>query len=161
MRTVFLSALLVTGCGSAGYDAANFASDRYQEAADYVKTRTPGRPAQKGDQGERGIAGVNGLDGLDGEQGIVGPQGIEGPQGEQGIQGEKGEKGDKGDKGEAAPESVWHDPCGDGPGPDELVLEMDGRFYAWYKNLGLVELNPNARYRTTDRQSCRFSTDDL
>ena len=48
-------------------------------------------------------------------------------------------------------------PCGDGQGHDEIILELsDGTFMAWYKNLGLSLLEENKTYRTTDAQQCRF-----
>lgn len=52
------------------------------------------------------------------------------------------------------------DPCGDGSGPDEILLVMDnGQVIAWYQNLGLSVLQPNQQYRTTDAQQCRFQVD--
>lgn len=49
------------------------------------------------------------------------------------------------------------DPCGDGSGPDEvLVVLANGSVMAWYKNKGLALLDPGVRYRTTDKQKCRF-----
>lgn len=49
------------------------------------------------------------------------------------------------------------DPCGDHSGPDEILLQMqDGRFVAWYLDLGLVVLSRGVVYRTTDDQECRF-----
>lgn len=52
------------------------------------------------------------------------------------------------------------DPCGDGAGPDEVLLIMDnGQVVAWYQNLGLSVLQPNQQYQTTDTQQCRFQVD--
>lgn len=49
------------------------------------------------------------------------------------------------------------DPCGPHNGPDEILLQMqDGRFIAWYLDLGLVVLERGIVYRTTDDQECRF-----
>lgn len=49
------------------------------------------------------------------------------------------------------------DPCGDGPGQDEILLVLsEGSVVAWYKDLGLVELE-DGNYVTTDSQSCSFS----
>ena len=49
------------------------------------------------------------------------------------------------------------DPCGDGPGEDEILIETDtGQFIAWYRNLGLVLLTENVNYITTDSQKCKF-----
>ena len=50
-----------------------------------------------------------------------------------------------------------HDPCGDGPGVDEMILELeDNTFFAWYKGVGLTVLDENTDYVTTDKQKCRF-----
>jgi hypothetical protein len=50
------------------------------------------------------------------------------------------------------------DPCGDGQGPDEVIMVMaDGSFIAWYKNLGFSVLEENKAYVTTDKQKCKFS----
>ena len=49
------------------------------------------------------------------------------------------------------------DPCGDGPGVDEVVLIFEGSlFIAWYKNVGMTVLEPYTTYRTTDQQKCEF-----
>lgn len=49
------------------------------------------------------------------------------------------------------------DPCGDGTGPDEVLLMMaDGSVVAWYQGLGMSILNENTNYTTTDAQQCRF-----
>lgn len=49
------------------------------------------------------------------------------------------------------------DPCGDGPGPDEILLVLsDGSIVAWYKDLGLSYLEPGT-YQTTDAQACVFT----
>ena len=49
------------------------------------------------------------------------------------------------------------DPCGDGPGADEVVLVFEsGEILAWYKNLGLSELQEGLTYVTTDQQKCKF-----
>lgn len=48
------------------------------------------------------------------------------------------------------------DPCGDGPGVDEVILRLnDGRLLAWYQGKGLSVLDPGS-YVTTDEQKCRF-----
>lgn len=52
------------------------------------------------------------------------------------------------------------DPCGDGTGPDEVLLVLDnGQVVAWYQSLGLSVLQPNQRYITTDHQRCEFQVD--
>jgi hypothetical protein len=49
------------------------------------------------------------------------------------------------------------DPCGDGPGIDEIILLLnDNSAVAWYKNKGLVVLEENKTYQTTDSQKCKF-----
>lgn len=49
------------------------------------------------------------------------------------------------------------DPCGDGPGVDEVVIILEGGLYlAWYKNVGLAVLEEITQYKTTDAQKCRF-----
>lgn len=53
------------------------------------------------------------------------------------------------------------DPCGDGPGVDEVVLILEGSLYiAWYKNVGMTVLEPYTPYQTTDSQRCRFQITD-
>lgn len=54
------------------------------------------------------------------------------------------------------------DPCGDGPGVDEVLLILgDGTVLAWYVDLGLAVLEPGI-YMTTDSQGCTFEiTEDL
>lgn len=55
-------------------------------------------------------------------------------------------------------------PCGDGPGHDEVILQVkdNDRYYylAWLKNVGIVELVPGKQYITTDRQRCKFTLED-
>lgn len=52
------------------------------------------------------------------------------------------------------------DPCGDGPGHDEVVLIFPGgEVMAWYLDLGLTLLEPGVVYRTTDTQRCLFMVD--
>jgi hypothetical protein len=49
-----------------------------------------------------------------------------------------------------------YDPCGDGPGVDEVLLILgDGTILAWYLDLGLAILEPG-NYITTDSQGCSF-----
>jgi len=50
------------------------------------------------------------------------------------------------------------DPCGDGPGVDEVVMVFgDGTVLAWYLNVGFSVLQEGVRYQTTDSQKCQFS----
>ena len=54
--------------------------------------------------------------------------------------------------------SEVYDPCGDGPGPDEVVLIFaTGEWIAWYQGLGLSILTPGQTYVTTDQSSCQFT----
>lgn len=53
--------------------------------------------------------------------------------------------------------SALVDPCGDGPGPDEIIIVFNnGTHLAWYRNLGIIILDPNVIYETTDAQKCKF-----
>lgn len=93
-------------------------------------------------------------DGQTGQPGEAGQDGAQGPQGPEGPQGSQGAPG-------ADSHVVGHiDPCGDGPGPDEILLILDdGRFAAWYLNLGLVILGDGS-WVTTDSQACHFTISD-
>lgn len=54
--------------------------------------------------------------------------------------------------------SEVYDPCGNGPGPDEVVLIFaTGEWIAWYQGLGLSILTPGSAYVTTDQSSCLFT----
>ena len=52
------------------------------------------------------------------------------------------------------------DPCGDGPGLDEVLLKMsNGKYVAYFENGGnrfLTVLQTNVTYQTTDNQHCNF-----
>jgi hypothetical protein len=64
-----------------------------------------------------------------------------------------------GENGADAPMAISevYDPCGNGPGPDEVVLIFaTGEWVAWYVDLGLSILTPGAWYQTTDQQACTF-----
>jgi hypothetical protein len=79
-------------------------------------------------------------DGIDGRDGIDGNDGVDGIDGRNGT------------------EFKIVDPCGDGPGADEVVLILDdGRVLAWYKDLGFSLLYENTAYQTTDAQKCNFT----
>lgn len=48
------------------------------------------------------------------------------------------------------------DPCGDGPGVDEVLIRMcSNDVIAWYLGIGLVEITTGV-WQTTDAQACRF-----
>lgn len=53
------------------------------------------------------------------------------------------------------------DPCGNGPGFDEVLLKMsDGKYVAYFQhgnNRMLTVLQNNSSYQTTDEQICNFS----
>lgn len=79
-------------------------------------------------------------DGLDGRDGIDGIDGVDGIDGRNGT------------------EFKIVDPCGDGPGADEVILILDdGRVLAWYQSIGFSLLNENTAYQTTDSQKCKFT----
>lgn len=127
-----------------------------------------GATGAKGDSGE---AGPQGEKGETGETGDVGPKG---DQGDQGVAGADGQKGDKGDPGESivgpqGPQGLPGvdgkdaiieviDPCGDKPGHvDEVLFRLsNGDIAAWYEDVGLVILEKNVKYKTTDKQECKF-----
>lgn len=132
--------------------------------------------------------GVPGLPGAAGNDGVgsVGPQGPTGSAGENGAAGTPGlsctvvpidggadiQCGDgssvvilnglPGPAGSTSPYTVVEliDPCGDGPGFDEVLLRMaDNRLMAHYSHGSLqflVVLSPGA-YETTDGTKCRFT----
>lgn len=105
------------------------------------KDGVDGKPGMNGTPGVPGAPGNPGRDGLDGIPGTDGINGIDGMNGINGISFD------------------IVDPCGDGVGPDEVLLIMDdGRVLAWYLNLGLSLLSPYTVYRTTDTQMCYFRT---
>lgn len=57
------------------------------------------------------------------------------------------------------------DPCGDGPGFDEVILRLtDNQLISYFEDRGkrfLANLTPG-KYRTTDKQQCKFTiTSDL
>lgn len=52
------------------------------------------------------------------------------------------------------------DPCGDGPGFDEVILKTSsGKFVAYFENGGdrFLTVITNGSYRTTDAQRCNFT----
>lgn len=143
-----------------------------------------GKDGEKGDTGPAGSNGAAGKDGEPGATGATGPQGNDGaagPKGDKGDTGPQGDKGDKGDTGDVGPQGPQGevgatgpqglpgvdgedaiieviDPCGDKPGHvDEVLFRLaNGDIAAWYKNVGLVILEKNVKYQTTDKQKCKF-----
>ncbi|MGL4790430.1 MAG: hypothetical protein ACRCW1_03390 [Anaerotignaceae bacterium] len=83
------------------------------------------------------LAPQNGTNGLDGADGINGQDGLD------------------------AQQIKVIDPCGDFVNAvDEVLLVFpDKTVIAWYKNVGMVVLQPGIQYQTTDAQQCRFSVD--
>jgi hypothetical protein len=76
-----------------------------------------------------------------------------------GLDGTDGHNGNDGTNGQDGQDSIQkvYDPCGNGPGADEIVLKLaNNQFMAWYLNLGLVLLDQNVVYQTTDAQHCKF-----
>lgn len=51
------------------------------------------------------------------------------------------------------------DPCGDGPGYDEVVLRTSAGFMAYFEtgSKRFLALLPPGNYQTTDQQACSFS----
>ena len=89
------------------------------------------------DMPKDGVDGRDGAPGLDGNDGVDGADGINGRDGTQ---------------------IELVDPCGDGPGVDEVVMIFgDGTVLAWYQNIGFSVLQEGVSYRTTDPQNCKFS----
>lgn len=131
----------------------------------------PGRDGQRGSAGPRGAVGSTGRQGnagMDGASGLPGDQGPSGADGETGATGAPGPQGPQGDPGlpgldgldgvdGTTPFIMW-DPCGDGPGHDEIVLVFEtGEYVAWYEDLGLALLTPGLTYHTSDQQQCVFT----
>ena len=154
---------LTVGCGQSDLDnAERYAVTRAEVARDYVYTRGPeniihgdqdrSQDGAQGDTGERGESGVAGERGERGESGVAGTTGSQGERGESGDNGLDGLDGLDGTDGIL---SVV-DPCGDGQGPDEVVIFTDSGVLAWYNNVGLSVLAENVTYQTTDNQKCLF-----
>lgn len=126
-----------------------------------------GGPGPKGDQGIQGVSGdscsVTQLpDGAlieceDGSTAFV-ENGEDGAQGEQGVPGQDGQDGQDA----TLPDDVFVssiDPCGGGPGHDEILLITQGGDYvAYFAGAGgfLTILECNTSYVTTDNQACQF-----
>lgn len=90
---------------------------------------------------------------------IIGCGGVEYKERIEPIKGEDGQNGIDGRDGKDGESSIINivDPCGDGPGPDEVLLVMqDGSVLVWYQNIGFSILLEDAIYRTTDQQACEF-----
>jgi hypothetical protein len=88
---------------------------------------------------------------------IVCPDGSSTPVPKDGIDGSDGTDGIDGIDGRDGSLIEIVDPCGDGPGVDEILIKLDdGSFLAWYQDLGLTILAENTQYRTTDNQRCKF-----
>ncbi len=91
---------------------------------------------------------------------IVCPDGTSTPvpkDGNNGIDGRDGADGVDGIDGRDGTLLEIVDPCGDGPGHDEILIKLDdGSYLAWYVDLGLTVLEEGVSYRTTDAQRCKF-----
>lgn len=182
IRTILLT-LLLTGCGAIdnipcyvdGIDCNN--KGEPGETGATGPQGNPGVAGEHGDTGPRGAVGPRGSVGEQGPAGVAGEQGIPGIQGPGGADGETGATGPTGPQGEpgspgspgvdglngidgvdgTTPFIMW-DPCGDGPGHDEIILVFDtGEYVAWYQDLGLALLTPGLTYHTTDQQQCVFT----
>ena len=87
---------------------------------------------------------------LNGAQGAIGMSGPIGPQGNPGVSPPAGNYDVVG----------LVDPCGDGPGADEVLLRLrDGRLLAHYSSgsYEFLALIGTGLWRTTDQQSCYFN----
>lgn len=83
---------------------------------------------------------------------------LQGPEGKQGPQGEAGQAGKDGN--DAVAELI--DPCGDGPGYDEVLIRYDsGELVAYFESGGkrFLSVIGEGSYVTTDQQACNFSVD--
>lgn len=53
------------------------------------------------------------------------------------------------------------DPCGPQTAHDEvLFIDINNNYYAWFKNVGLVILNENTIYQTTDGTKATFKIEN-
>jgi len=168
-------ALLITGCGTDFFrgkqgkdgkstDGSSCIAERLSDEdgygmANYI-TCDDGTTVRIAD-------GSNGSDGKDGQSttGAAGTQGIQGASGSQGLAGTNGTNGTNGNNGADGEDAIVAllDPCGPSPNNavDELILVLSsGEVLAWYKNVGIVQLDYNTRYVTTDSQACRFSVNN-
>lgn len=118
-----------------------------------------------GVDGQNGADGQDGLDGVDGQDGQDGADGQDGENGEDGEDGAPGPQGPPGPQGDPAPSSPMNihsfvDPCGNGPGFDEIVIKtVGGQFIALGKqgNNFFLQLLSNGNYTTRDQQSCNYT----
>jgi hypothetical protein len=56
--------------------------------------------------------------------------------------------------------SEIYDPCGDGPGPDEVILKIvSGKFVAYFERINneFFSLMPDGTYQTRDQDACTFN----
>lgn len=164
MQTVKLGILLalLTSCGSEHPDRCVVWGE---------ECRSPGKPGKDGvdgPAGEAGAKGDTGAPGVAGDKGEAGQNGAQGPRGEAGpagVAGERGPQGETGPQGAAAVLSQYSvtevvDPCGDGPGFDEVLLRMsNGQLLAHYTNghYQFLTIVAPGHYSTTDQQECHFT----
>lgn len=95
----------------------------------------------------------------DGSQQVV-LDGVDGTNGTDGIDGTNGQDADLPDS--TVTEVI--DPCGDGPGFDEVLLVLaDGSIVAYFAGVGgfLAVLDCNQNYVTTDTQACMFRVNEV
>lgn len=175
MRYTIILVLWLFSCGNE--DQRRQECTLYGDNCKSTRTATP-EPGPQGDTGPRGPAGQQGPAGQDGESGM---EGSPGPAGEAGsscsvTQTQTGAivsctNGTtavilNGEDGEDAPPTAYtvtelYDPCGDGPGFDEILFHTySGEWVAHYAGGGnlqfLALLGPNS-YVTTDAQQCHFT----
>lgn len=139
LMSLFLTlAVFLSGCGQPFYTEHRETLNCSVEKTDDVTIiECPDGTVAEIDDGENGSDGINGVDGLDGLNGIDGVDGMDGTT------------------------FTLVDPCGDGPGHDELLIKLnDNTYLAWYYNLGFVILNEYTNYVTTDSQRCSFHIEE-
>ena len=178
--------LLISGCGAVDRRDCYISGTECESKGAPGETGNTGDSGRDGSGGVVGATGPRGDStvGPNGATGGVGDTGATGGGGVQGSQGVAGEDGTTcsvvqdvggatitcsdgssayiadGADGLDAPFAISEvrDPCGDGPGPDEVILIFaTGEWVAWYQNLGLSILTPGGTYQTTDQQACVFT----
>lgn len=131
--------VFMLGCGSTKFESKGgncSVTEQPDGALVTCQDGTSGR-IYDGTNGQDGINGNDGRDGVDGEDGLDGAPGRDGI--------------------DAVIEVI--DPCGDGPGADEVLLRLStGELVAWYQGLGLSVIG-EGMWVTSDQSRCVFTID--
>lgn len=130
-----------------------------------IPTPEPGEDGEDGTDGADGRNGTDGLAGPPGRDGANGVNGSNGRDGTNGLDGVDGVNGADGQDGLPAPPSDYTiteliDPCGDGPGFDEVLLRTaNGALLAHYADgvKQFLTTVPPGTYISTDGQACVFT----